>query len=132
MALDRKGLTMPAYYMIGNPTIREKIYKRGSIHNLDKLLSSAKIKLLIKAGVVRLLDKTGEVGLFPPLEEYVTILKESGIETLGDFAVADPSELSDIPDVEVLQEIALAAINPDNARSMDECCGQSPLPFPIA
>jgi len=123
---------MGAYLMIGQPFIKNEIYKRGTIHNLNKVLSQGKIDTLIEMGVVRHLDKTPPVSEYPELADYAELLTAKNIFTIADFAVADSDEIADIPHADEIQKNALKMIDYNNVASLDKCCGESALPFPFA
>ncbi len=110
---------MPAYFMIGQPTGKGKVYKRGTIHAM-RGFSDSTISQLIEAGVIQELI-TPPVSVFVKLKKYVKILKKLDIITLGDFAVAHISDLSKVPDAKALQKEVLDLINPNNAVSLDDC-----------
>ncbi len=122
---------MPAYFMIGQPSAKGKVYQRYTIHAMRGFSDSA-IAQLIETGVIRELI-TPPIAIFPKLEKYARILKKLEIETLGDFAVAHISDLNKIPNAKALQKEVQDLINPHNVVSLDDCnCTEQIAPLPYA
>jgi len=119
---------MAAYYMIGQPAAKGRVWKRRTISSLREL-SQKSIDGLLNAGIIRELI-TPPVEVFPRLKKYVTLLSESGIKTLGDFAVATDVQLARIDDSEMLKKQVLFLIHPNNDIIYENCCNNDTIPLP--
>jgi hypothetical protein len=125
---------MPVFYLNDNLTIGGKLYKKGLLAPL-KTVSEKSLRGLVSQGIIREL-KTPPISTFEPLRKYATILGKAEVQTLGDFAFADLSQLqlrgkTAKGDLETLQAKVKELIKPGVPLPIEDCgCGESPAALP--